>query len=63
LCGPLPHASLSRSRYFLTFIDDFSWNFWTDFLKVRSEAFEKFKVLKRMIGKPRNEKDQNSKDQ
>jgi hypothetical protein len=24
LCGPLPHASLSRSRYFLTFIDDFS---------------------------------------
>jgi hypothetical protein len=24
LCGTLPHASLSRSRYFLTFNDDFS---------------------------------------
>lgn len=49
LCGPLPHASLSRSRYFLTFINDFSQKNWTYFLKVKNEAFEKFKVFKRMI--------------
>jgi transposase InsO family protein len=49
LCGPLPHASLSRSKYFPTFTDDCSQKNWTYFLKVKSETFEKFKVFKRMI--------------
>jgi hypothetical protein len=46
LCGPLPHASLFGSRYSLTFIDDFSQKIWTYFLKVKNEAFEKFKAFK-----------------
>jgi hypothetical protein len=49
LCGPLPHASLSRSKYFLTLTNDFSQKIWTYFFKVQNEAFEKFKVSKRMI--------------
>lgn len=48
LCGPFP-ASLTGSRYFITFTDDFSRFTWVYFLKLKSEALEKFKVFKLYI--------------
>jgi hypothetical protein len=46
ICGPLPCQSLSRSRYFITFTNDYSYKTWTYFLKTRSRALEKFKEFK-----------------
>ena len=43
LCGPLPHKSLTGSRYILTFIDHFSRYSWVYFLNTKSETFEVFK--------------------
>lgn len=49
LCGPLPHGSLSRSKYFIVFIDYYSCKSWTYFMKTKSEGFEKFKFFKRCV--------------
>ena len=51
LCGPMPVASLGGSRYFITFIDDFSRKVWLYFLKEKSEAFEAFKNFKSEVEK------------
>jgi hypothetical protein len=36
LCGPLPHKSMTGSRYILTFIDHFSRYSWVYFLNTKS---------------------------
>jgi hypothetical protein len=43
LWGPSPVASLGGSRYYVTFIDDFSRKVWVYFLKNKSNVFETFK--------------------
>jgi transposase InsO family protein len=46
--GPFPQPSISKARYVLTFIDDFSRFTWVFFLKLKSEVFEcliEFKAL------------------
>jgi hypothetical protein len=40
LMGPFPHPSISKSRYVLTFIDDYSCYTWVYFLRKKSEVFE-----------------------
>eukprot|EP00253_Pinus_taeda_P018830 PITA_18830 len=46
--SPFPHPSISKARYVLTFIDDFSHFTWVFFLKLKSKVFEcliEFKAL------------------
>ncbi|KAE8708629.1 Cyclic nucleotide-gated ion channel 1 [Hibiscus syriacus] len=49
--GPSTTSSLGGSRYYVTFIDDFSRKVWVYFLKQKSEVFEKFKLWKAEIAK------------
>ena len=51
LCGPLPSASFSGCKYFLTFIDDFSRRTWVYFLKLKSEVFDMFLAYKALVEK------------
>ncbi|KAE8683930.1 hypothetical protein F3Y22_tig00111166pilonHSYRG00365 [Hibiscus syriacus] len=44
--GPSTTSSLGGSRYYVTFIDGFSWKVWVYFLKQKSDVFEKFKLWK-----------------
>jgi hypothetical protein len=46
LMGPFPHPSISKARYVLTFIDDFSQYTWKYFLRQKSEVFEHLKDFK-----------------
>jgi transposase InsO family protein len=46
LCRPMPVESLSKSRFFLTFIDDYSRHCWIYFLAAKGEAFSRFKHFK-----------------
>jgi hypothetical protein len=39
LMGPFPHQSISKTRYVLTFIDDYSHYTWIYFLKKKSGVF------------------------
>lgn len=47
--GPLPSASLAGSKYFVTFIDDYSKKIFLYTLKLKSEVFEKFKEFKTLV--------------
>ncbi len=50
MCGPLQkHASISDSKYFVTFIDDFSRKSSVFFMKNKSETFNKFKYFKQVV--------------
>ena len=51
VCGPMQTFSLSGSKYFLIFIDDFSRMTWVYFLKEKSEVFDNFKQFKAMVEK------------
>ncbi|KAJ9538985.1 hypothetical protein OSB04_031718 [Centaurea solstitialis] len=42
--GPSSTPSLSRGKYFVSFIDDFSHNLWVYVLKLKSNVFETFKT-------------------
>ena len=44
--GPSPVSSLGGSRFYVTFIDDFSQKVWVYFLKHYSDVFAIFKMLK-----------------
>lgn len=56
LCGPMPYKSFSGSRYFLTFIDDFTRKTFIYFLKRKDEVFEKFKEWKALVENQVNKK-------
>ena len=51
LCGPLPSASFSGFKYFLTFIDDYSRCTWVHFLKRKSEVFNMLLAYKALVEK------------
>jgi transposase InsO family protein len=51
LVGPLKVASLSGSRYFIVFTDDFSRKSWVYFLKTKGEAFQRFREFKSRVEK------------
>jgi transposase InsO family protein len=47
--GPIKQASISGSKYMVTFIDDFSRYVWVFFMKEKSEALSKFKEFKEKV--------------
>ena len=49
ICGPLKVPFLSRTVYFLTFIDDFSRKSLVYFLKNKSEVFSIFQIFKSLV--------------
>jgi hypothetical protein len=49
LMGPFPHPSISKARYMLIFVDDFSRFTWTFFLRKKSEVFQHLKYFKALV--------------
>lgn len=49
VCGPMRTETIAGSKYFLTFIDDFSKYCCVYFLRHKSEVFEKFKEYKNKV--------------
>lgn len=49
ICGPISPISNSGMRYILSFIDDYSRKVWVYFLNEKSEAFDQFKIFKKMV--------------
>jgi hypothetical protein len=49
LFGPVTFPSLGGSLYYFYFIDDFSRNTWIDFLRKKSNVFNKFKEFKALV--------------
>lgn len=49
LCGPMKSSSLGGSKYFLTFIDDFSRYTHVYFLTHEFDVFTYFKIFKDMV--------------
>lgn len=49
LCGPTRTRALAGERYFMLFIDDYSRRTWVTFLHDKSQAFERFKIFKKMV--------------
>ena len=49
LIEPIPTPSFGNSRYFLTFIDDFSRYCWVFFLKQKSKVYDIFKDFKAYV--------------
>jgi len=45
MCGPFEVPSLGGSKYFITFIDEFTRMIWLYTIKLKSEALEIFKIL------------------
>ena len=45
VCGPMPMESIGRSRYFVTFVDDYSRCCAVLFLKRGAEVPHKFKLF------------------
>jgi hypothetical protein len=42
VCGPFHTTSMGGSKYFITFIDDFSRRVWVYFMKYKHQSLEKF---------------------
>ena len=49
LCGPTKTSSLNGEKYFMLFVHDYSRMVWVNFLKHKSEAFERFKIFRKMV--------------
>lgn len=51
MCGPFEVKYLGGTCYFLTFIDEFTRNFWIYFLKKKSDFFRNFKKFNLLVEK------------
>jgi len=51
ICGPFEVPSLGGSKYFITFIDEFTRMIWSYTIKLKSEALEIFKRFKISVEK------------
>jgi hypothetical protein len=49
LMGPFPHPSISKARFVLIFVDDFSRFTWIYFLRQKSKVFQHLKDFKALI--------------
>jgi hypothetical protein len=49
LMGPFPHPSISKARFVLIFVDDFSCFTWIYFLRQKSEVFQHLKDFKALV--------------
>lgn len=51
VCRPMKTMSMEATKYFVTFIDDFSRKIWIYPIKAKSECFDKFKEFKALVKK------------
>ena len=49
VCGPVEQVSIGGSRYFVTFVDDYSRLVFVYFLKAKLEVFEKFRQFVALV--------------
>lgn len=49
VCGPMENESIGRSRYMLTFIDDYSKKVFCYFIRQKSDVFERFTEFKALV--------------
>ena len=56
VCGPMKTSSMGATKYFVTFIDDFSRKVWLYPIKAKSECFNKFKEFKALVEKQSEKK-------
>jgi hypothetical protein len=49
LMGPFLHPYISKTRYVLTFLDDYSHYTWVFFIRYNSEVFEHLKEFKALV--------------
>jgi hypothetical protein len=49
LMGPFPHPLISKARFFLIFVDDFSHFTWIYFLRKKPEVFQHLKDFKALV--------------
>jgi len=54
ICGPINPTSNAGSRYFITFIDDYSRKTWIYLLQDKSSAFDIFRRFKALVEKESN---------
>ena len=47
--GSVKNISLGGSRYFVSFIDDYSWHTWIYLIEKKSEVFDCFRNLKNLV--------------
>ena len=47
--GPVSVPSLGKSMYYVSLIDDLSWNTWIYILRKKSEVFDRFKEFKALV--------------
>lgn len=45
----LQGQSINGEKYFMVFVDDYTRMVWVTFLKHKSEAFDRFKVFRKMV--------------
>jgi hypothetical protein len=55
VCGPMPHQSLGRASYFVTFIDDATWKVWAYPTRTKDRLFT---IFKEWLGMVENQTDQ-----
>lgn len=56
ICGPMKKESLSKSIYFVTFIDDYSRKIFVYFINKKSDMINKFKQFKSLVENQTNQK-------
>ena len=49
VCGPMSLASITRTMYYVSFIDDFSHKTWIYLLETKDEVFSKFQEFKALM--------------
>ncbi|GAU48263.1 hypothetical protein TSUD_405090 [Trifolium subterraneum] len=49
VCGPFDEISLVGNRYFITFVDEFTWKMWIYLIQTKDEAFVVFKKFKALV--------------
>jgi hypothetical protein len=55
VCGPMSVASITRSMYYVSFIDDFSRKTWI-YLKTKDEVFSRFQEFKSLVENQKGKK-------
>lgn len=54
LCGPTRTHSINGEKYSMLFVHDYTRMVWVTFLKQKSEAFDRFKIFKKMVERESN---------
>ena len=49
VCGPMRTIGLNGERYFMLFVDEFTWMTWMLLLKKKCETFNCFQIFKELI--------------